>query len=123
MLTTGVDAIEIERIEGVLERHGQRFLNRIYTPGEIRYCRGRARELAARFAAKEAISKALGTGMRGIRWREMEVVPDRRGKPHVRLHGAAKERARTLGIEDLAISLTHARHLAIAMVVGKTKPK
>ena len=59
--------------------------------------------------------------MRGIRWREMEVVPDRRGKPHVQLHGAAKERARKLGIEDLAISLTHARELAIAMVVGDMK--
>ncbi len=123
MLTTGVDAIEIERIEGVLRRHGQRFLDRIFTPAEVRYCRGRARELAARFAAKEAVSKALGTGMRGIRWREMEVVPDRRGKPHVRLHGAAKERARNLGIEDLAISLTHARDLAIAMVVGEIKQK
>ncbi len=123
MLTTGVDAIEIKRIEGVLRRHGQRFLDRIFTPAEVRYCRGRARELAARFAAKEAVSKALGTGMRGIRWREMEVVPDRRGKPHVRLHGAAKERARNLGIEDLAISLTHARDLAIAMVVGEIKQK
>ena len=118
MLTTGIDAVEIDRIEGVLRRHGQRFLDRIFTRAEIAHCNGRVRELAARFAAKEAVSKALGTGMRGIRWREMEVVPDRRGKPHVRLHGSAKERAAELGIHDLAISLTHSRELAIATVVA-----
>lgn len=123
MLTTGLDAVEIERIAGVLERHGQRFLNRVYTPQEIAYCRGRVQELAARFAAKEAISKALGTGMRGIRWREMEIVPDPRGKPHVRLHGAAEGRAAELGISHLAISLTHSRRLAIASVVGFMDPR
>ncbi len=119
MLTTGIDAVEIERIDGVLKRHGQRFLDRIFTAGEVRYCRGRVRELAARFAAKEAISKALGTGMRGIAWRDMEIVPDQRGKPHVRLHGAAKRRASELGISDLAVSLTHSRDLAIASVVAE----
>lgn len=118
MLTTGVDAVEIDRIESVLGRHGQRFLDRIYTPAEIAYCRGRVRDLAVRFAAKEAVSKALGTGMHGVRWRDMEVVTDRRGKPHVRLHGSAKARAEQLGIQDLAISLTHSRNLAIATVVG-----
>ncbi len=105
----------------MLGRHGQRFLNRVFTPAEIGHCGGRARDLAARFAAKEAISKALGTGMHGVRWRDMEVVSDRRGKPHVRLHGSAKARAEELGIQDLAISLTHSRDLAIATVVGNAK--
>lgn len=118
LLTTGVDAVEIERIAEVLRRHGDRFLRRIYTAQEIAYCRGRVRELAARFAAKEALSKALGTGMRGIRWRELEVVPDHRGKPHVKLHGAAEHRAAELGIRELAVSLTHSETLAIASVVG-----
>ena len=118
MLTTGVDAVEIHRIARALERHGDRFLKRVFTPQEIAYCRGRVPELAARFAAKEAISKALGTGMRGVYWREMEIVPDPRGKPRVRLHGNAERRARELGIREMAVSLTHSNDLAIATVVG-----
>ncbi|MCY3912367.1 MAG: holo-ACP synthase [Chloroflexi bacterium] len=115
---TGVDLIEIERIRQAHQRYGQRFLNRIYTPVEQARCRGRADELAARFAAKEAVSKALGTGMRGVLWKEIEVVNDPRGKPLVRLYGAAERRAAELGIADLDISLTHSRDQAIAFVVA-----
>ncbi len=119
---TGVDLIEIERIRQAHQRYGQRFLNRIYTPVEQARCRGRADELAARFAAKEAVSKALGTGMRGVLWKEIEVVNDPRGKPLVRLYGAAERRAAELGIADLDISLTHSRDQAIAFVVALSGP-
>ncbi len=115
---TGVDAIEIERIQEALDRYGPRFLNRVYTTGEQARSRGRAEELAARFAAKEAISKALGTGMRGVLWKDIEVVNDLRGKPLVRLHGNAKRRATELGFSDIDVSLTHSRDLAIAFVVA-----
>ncbi len=119
MLTVGVDMIEIDRIEGVIARRGQRFLERVYTPGELAYCRGRVPELAARFAAKEAVAKALGTGIRGLAWRDMEVVPDHRGKPTVALHGRAAARAQALGLLEWAISLTHARAYAVAMVAAR----
>jgi len=117
-LSTGIDAIEISRISGVIHRHGTRFLRKIYTERELNYCQGRHRELAARFAAKEAISKVLGTGLNGIFWREMEVIPDARGKPHVELHGNAKTTALKLGITTIALSLTHTQDLAIASAVA-----
>ena len=79
----GIDIIELDRIADVVARHGERFLNRVYTPDEIAHCRGRIPELAARFAAKEAVMKALGTGVRGVGWRDIEVLPNRRGKPLV----------------------------------------
>lgn len=114
----GVDLIEIARIAAVLKRHPKRFLEKVFTPAEVAYCRGRVPELAVRFAAKEAISKALGTGLRGVYFREMEIYNDRRGKPLVRLHGAARRRAGELGIESLDVSLSHTDQLAIAQVVG-----
>jgi len=120
MHSVGVDAVEIDRIARSLERFGERFLRRVYTEREVFYCRGRVPELAARFAAKEAISKALGTGIRGIVWREMEILPDRRGKPLAYLHGRAASRAAELGLAEFAVSLTHARELAIAVVVAST---
>ena len=124
MLTTGVDLIEIARIERVLARYGDRFLERVFTPAEILYCRARPAELAARFAAKEAVSKALGVGVRmmardGINWREAEIVGDARGKPLVRLHGHAAERAAELGLSEWAVSLSHAQDHAIAFVVAR----
>src|SRR2546428_13564411 len=81
MLATGVDIIEIQRIERALAKFGPRFLGRVYTQLEAAFCRGRTSELAARFAAKEAVMKALGTGARGVAWREIEVLPNHRGKP------------------------------------------
>ena len=118
MLTTGVDIIEIERIRQALERWGQRFLNRIYTEGEISYCQGRAQNLAVRFAAKEAAMKALGTGVRGVGWRDIEVVRASGGAPSIRLHGRALARAQKLGVKDLALSMSHSRAYAVASVVG-----
>ncbi len=117
-LSCGVDVIEVDRIAAAVARWGDRFLTRIYTVGEIAYCRGRAPELAVRFAAKEATSKALGTGIVGLSWREMEVVPDRRGKPAMVLHGKAAARAAEIGLERFEVSLSHSRELAIAMVVA-----
>ena len=124
MLTTGVDLIEIARVERILTRYGNRFLERVFTPAEILYCRARPAELAARFAAKEAVSKALGVGVRmmardGINWREAEIVGDARGKPLVRLHGHAAERAAELGLSEWAVSLSHAQDHAIAFVVAR----
>lgn len=118
MHTVGVDIIEIARVQAALERWGARFLSRIYTEREIRYCRGRVPELAVRFAAKEAVMKALGTGTRGVGWREIEVLPMRGGKPLVFLHGRARRQAQTLGLEQFAISLSHSRDYAIASVVS-----
>ena len=124
MLTTGVDLIEISRIERMLENHGERFLARVFTPNEVLYCRGRVPEIAARFAAKEAVSKALGVGMRvlareGIHWKDVEVVGDHRGKPIVRLFGRAAERAGELGLTEWAVSLTHTKEHAMAFVVAQ----
>ena len=107
-----------------MERFGPRFLERVYTPAEIMVCRGRMPELAARFAAKEAVSKALGVGMRvlsynGIYFRDVETLPDRFGKPHVVLHGRAASRAQELGLTEWAISLSHERDIAIAFVVAQ----
>jgi holo-[acyl-carrier protein] synthase len=117
-LSVGVDIIEIARIQRAVNRWGGRFLERVYTPAEVAYCRGRVSELAARFAAKEAISKALGTGLRGIDWREMEILPDERGKPLVTLHGRARRRAESLGLSYFAVSLSHSREYAVASVVA-----
>jgi len=122
MVSVGVDIIEIERVGRAIERWGERFLGHVYTPAELAYCQGRIPELAARFAAKEAIAKALGTGLVGIGWREMEVLPDLLGKPLVQLYGRAQARAQALGLGDLAISLSHARDYAVASVVALGAP-
>ncbi|PZR97067.1 MAG: holo-[acyl-carrier-protein] synthase, partial [Candidatus Chloroheliales bacterium] len=102
----------------VIERWGEKFLSRIYTDAERQFCRGRVPELAVRFAAKEAVSKALGTGIRGIRWRDIEILIDRRGRPLVFLHGQAAARARQINLTRWAVSLTHERTIGIAMVMA-----
>ncbi|MBM3940726.1 MAG: holo-[acyl-carrier-protein] synthase [SAR202 cluster bacterium] len=118
-LAVGVDIVEIDRVAATLARFGNRFLERVYTPGEIAYCRGRAPQLAARFAAKEAVMKALGTGTRGVGWREVEVTRARSGQPAVVLHGRAAARAERLGLTSLVISLSHSKAYAVASVVGR----
>jgi holo-[acyl-carrier protein] synthase len=117
-VAVGVDIIEIARIQRAIDDFGERFLRRIYTERERERYRHRVSELAARFAAKEATSKALGTGIRGIRWREMEIMPNRRGKPVLILHGGAAERARHLGFTDFTVSMTHSRSDAMAFVIA-----
>jgi holo-[acyl-carrier protein] synthase len=123
-MVVGVDLVEVARVERILTRYEDRFLERVFTPAEVLYCRGRLSELAARFAAKEAVSKALGVGVRmlardGIDWRDAEIVGDERGRPLVRLHGRAAERARQLGLTEWAVSLSHTREHAIAFVVAQ----
>ena len=123
-LAVGVDLVEIRRIERAIERWGDRFLERIYTPAETARCRGRVPELAVRFAAKEAVSKALGVGIwwrGGIGWQDAEVLSDPLGKPLVVLHGRAAERAQFLGLSEWAISLSHSDETAIAMVVALSR--
>lgn len=114
----GIDIIEIARVGKVLERHPERFLRRVFTPEEVAFCRGRVPEIAARFAAKEAVMKALGTGARGLAWREIEILPNQRGKPLVYLHGDAQKRGAAIGLRGIDISLTHSNEFAIAAVVG-----
>ena len=114
----GIDLIAIPRVRQAIDRYDGRFLKRVYTPEEVAFCRGRVSELAARFAAKEAVMKALGTGARGVGWREIEVLPDRRGKPLIYLYGRAKERADRIGMRALDVRLTHERDFAVAAVVG-----
>ncbi|MFL2783744.1 MAG: holo-ACP synthase [Dehalococcoidia bacterium] len=120
MLITGVDIIEIKRVEKVAFSYGDRFLKRIYTDGEIEYCRGRAPQLASRFAAKEAVMKALGTGIRGVGWRDVEITRKRGMAPHIKLHGRAKKRASQIGLKGLAISLSHSKEFAVASVIGES---
>jgi holo-[acyl-carrier protein] synthase len=124
-LSVGVDIIELDRIRRAVERYDQRFLVRIYTPQEIARYRNRLPELAARFAAKEAVSKALGVGLNhmsrhGIGWHEVEVLPDALGKPLVHLSGRAQELAGTQGLVEWAISLSHGRDYAVAFVVASS---
>ena len=121
MLVTGVDIIEIHRVAEVANRYGRRFFNRIYTEAEQAYCRGRAPQLASRFAAKEAVMKALGTGVRGVRWRDIEVVRHRGQAPTIKLHGTALTRAQKIGVDHLALSLSHSKEYAVASVVGESE--
>src|SRR5437588_5891310 len=117
-VAVGIDIIEVDRVRKVFEHHGERFLRRVYTEAEIRQCRGKATRLAGRFAAKEAISKALGTGIHGVAWREMEVVQLRSGRPTVTLHGNAKRRAELLGLSAFDVSIADLKDFSIAVAVA-----
>jgi len=121
ILGTGIDIAEVPRIRHSIDRFGDRFLQRIYTAGEIRYCESKANReerYAARFAAKEAAMKALGTGWsHGVRWRDCEVTRLPGGRPTMTFHGKAGEIAAKLGVRNIALSLTHTADQAIAQVI------
>lgn len=118
MLRTGVDIIEIARVERVMARSGQRFLARIFTPQEQAYCQGKMASLAGRFAVKEAVAKALGTGIGEMAWVEIEVVSNEVGRPELVLYGAAKRLADELGLAEWSISLSHTERYAIGFAVA-----
>ncbi|MCP4422203.1 MAG: holo-[acyl-carrier-protein] synthase [Chloroflexi bacterium] len=118
MLAVGVDMIEIARIERGITRHGGRFLNRFFTEQEQAYCNGRISSLAARFAIKEAVGKAFGTGIGDINWTDVEVVCDDRGKPELLLHNRASTLAAKLGWTEWSISLSHTDTHAIGFIVA-----
>jgi len=121
MLITGVDIIEIDRIRRVASAYGTRFLDRIYTKEEQQYCRARPPQLASRFAAKEAVMKALGTGIRGVGWKDIEIRRQRGQAPYIELHGRARLRADQIGLDHLALSLSHSKEFAVASVIGESK--
>ena len=125
-LLLGMDLTEVDRVAGVLERHAERFLARIFREGEIRrtrrHPRAFAEHVAGRFAAKEAAMKALGTGWRGLAFRDIEVGRDARGKPLLSFHGRALERARSLRVVSAEVTITHGRDIAGAVVALLTAP-
>lgn len=124
---TGIDLVEIERIGQTVARYGSRFLNRVYLPDEQAYClrkkQNSAESFAARFAAKEAAAKALGTGIsHGVNWLEIEVVREPSGRPTLRFHGRAAQRAQRMGVARANLSITHTRQIAMASVILETGP-
>jgi holo-[acyl-carrier protein] synthase len=124
VLGVGTDLMETKRIEVSIDRYGERFLGRVFTAGEIAYClrkkKNAAESFAARFAAKEAGAKALGTGIsRGVTWKELEVRREANGRPTLHLSGRAAELAGAMGVRRMQLSLTHSRELAMAVVVAE----
>jgi holo-[acyl-carrier protein] synthase len=117
----GLDIAEIDRIEAAITRHGAPILERLYTPAEVAYCeshRNKFERYAGRFAAKEAVMKALGTGWRrGVRWRDIEIIRKPSGKPSLALKGAAKRIADGLGVKNISVTITHSGNLALAEVI------
>jgi holo-[acyl-carrier protein] synthase len=118
MLRSGVDLVEINRIQGTVERYGDRFLKRVYTPYELAEVGSNYSSLAARFAAKEAVSKALGSGIGSVAWQEIEIRRGPANQPILHLYGAALNLAKELGLKDWSVSLSHSALLAIAFVVA-----
>jgi len=117
-LSTGIDLIEIERIREAIERHGDKFIARIFTEAEQRECGGRMASLAARFAAKEATAKALGCGIGDVSWLDIEVRGNENNAPQLYLHGEGKKMAKKLGLSTWSVSLSHTASQAIAFVVA-----
>lgn len=118
MTAVGVDMIEVARVSRGLDRFGQRFLDRFFTEAEQAQCRGRAASLAGRFTVKEAVGKALGTGIGDVSWRDIEVLSDERGRPQLTLHGAARRLAADRGLMHWAVSISHTQTLAIGFVIA-----
>jgi holo-[acyl-carrier protein] synthase len=114
----GIDIIKVERIAAALRRHGDRFPRRVLTEAEQRYVRNRPQNFAGRWAAKEAVSKVLGLGVRGVGWRDIEIARLPTGQPEVRLHGRAANRAEQLGMARIAVSISHEGDYAVAVAFG-----
>jgi holo-[acyl-carrier protein] synthase len=117
-LSTGVDLVDIARVRDAVERHGERFVARIFTEIEQHECHGRFESLAARFAAKEATAKALGCGIGDVGWLDIEIRSDEKHAPHLYLHGEAERLAKDLGLSTWSVSLSHTHGQAIAFVVA-----
>lgn len=118
MLRTGVDLIEIDRIAAMISRHGAHFLERIYTQAELEMCNRRTESLAGRYAAKEAVAKALGSGIGEISWQEIEILEDEYKAPQVHLHKAAASRGKKMGASNWSVSISHSQSHAIAVAVA-----
>lgn len=118
MASVGVDIIEIKRIESAVNWGRERFLRRVYTEAELKTCQDRLSSLASRFAAKEAVMKVLGTGGIGIAWREIEIITGDDGRPSVRLHGQALNKATRLNLKEVSVSLSDSKEYAIAVAIG-----
>jgi holo-[acyl-carrier protein] synthase len=114
----GIDIIKVERIRDALRRFGPRFARRVLTEAEAAYVRDRAETFAGRWAAKEAVSKVLGLGVRGVGWRDIEIARLPTGQPSVKLHGRARRRAEQLGMAKVAVSISHERDYAVAIAYG-----
>jgi holo-[acyl-carrier protein] synthase len=121
LLRTGVDFIEVARIDRAILRHGERFFGRFFTAQELIDAGGRTPALAARFAAKEAVAKMLGTGIGDVGWRDIEILKKAGGAPTLVLHGPAQELSERLGICDWSVSLSHTHEHAIAFVVANAR--
>lgn len=117
-LATGVDLIEIGRIEEVISRHGKHYLERIYTNAELDQCGKRTESLAGRFAAKEAAVKALGCGIGDVSWKEIEILGDEQNAPVLRLYGMAEQKAKELGLTTWSVSISHSQSHSVAFVVA-----
>lgn len=118
ILRTGVDLIEISRIELAISRHGKHYLERVYTPAELELCGKRIESLAGRFAAKEAVAKALGCGIGAVGWKEIEILGDEQNAPVLHLYGKAIQKADEMGLTNWSVSLSHSQSHAVAFVVA-----
>ena len=114
----GTDIVEIQRIEQAISSWQGSFLSRVYTESELDSCQNRASSLAARFAAKEAVMKALGTGANGISWRDIEILSNSQGAPVVQLHNQAERKAKENGIAKFSVTMSHCKEYAVAFVIG-----
>lgn len=119
-LATGVDIIEIARIDEVVSRHGKHYLERVFTPAELEYCGKRTESLAGRWAAKEAVAKALGSGIADFSWTDIEILGDEQKAPKLILHGKAETKARELGLTAWSVSISHnlTQSVALAVAIG-----
>jgi holo-[acyl-carrier protein] synthase len=122
MFSTGIDIIEVDRIDRAILRHGQRFFERFFTPQELIDASGRTPALAARFAVKEAVAKALGTGIGKVGWKDIEIRLTEMGKPELYLHGEAKLKAEEMGITSWSVSISHTHFHAIAVAFASQNP-